>query len=342
MAGRGGRALIGRFVPSHLDDPVGLAKRVLSSGAPGGRFAVLLAALGLLAAPADHLLERRERARYSRAEAPSRPILFVCGPPRSGTTLVGLSLMRSLDVAYLTNATSVFPLSPITAGDLFRAIPDGRHVPLESYYGRTAGFRAPNDGLHLWDRWLGTDRGLVRHHIEADRAQAMVEFFGAYEAWTGRPLVAKNNALDAHAALVASHLPTARFLCLTRDPLFLGQSLLLARRAIHGSDRREYGLHDPAGTLPHDLYRDIARQVAFHRELAHSQEAALGRDRFEVIDYEDFCAAPREHAERIGRGMGVAADAERLPARIEPSRQARISPVEFEALEAAIDERDPA
>ncbi len=191
-------------------------------------------------------------------QSTSRPILFVCGPPRSGTTLVGLSLMRSLDVAYLTNATSVFPLSPITASDLLRAIPDGRHVPLESYYGRTAGFRAPNDGLHLWDRWLGTDRGLVRDHIEADGAQAMVEFFGAYEAWTGRPLVAKNNALDAHAALVAAHLPTARFLCLTRDPLFLGQSLLLARRAIHGSDRQRVWTPRPG--------RDAApRPVPRHR-----------------------------------------------------------------------------
>ena len=342
MAGIGGHPLVRRFVPSHFDDPLGVVRRVLASGAPGGRFAVMLAALGLLTFPADRLLERRERALYAAAKTSTMPILFICGPPRSGTTIVGLSLMRSLDVAYLTNLTSVFPLAPITASRILRAGPDQRKVSLESYYGRTSGFRAPNDGLYLWDRWLGADRTQIRGRLDPAGADAMVRFFGALEAWTGRPLVAKNNALNAHAHLIASQLPTARFLCLTRDPLYLGQSLLIARREIHGSDSKAYGLAPPALEGPPDLYRDIARQVAFHEGMARSQQRRLGEDRFRIVSYEDFCAAPGDFVARIGGEMGATATIEGLPAQFETSRAVRLSPVEFEALATAIAAREAA
>ena len=340
MAGTGGRRLVDRFVPAQYDDPLGVVRRAFASGAPGGRFAILLAAIGLLASPADRFLERWERARHAAARSPSMPILFVCGPPRSGTTIVGLSLMRSLGVAYLTNVTSVFPLAPITASRILRAEPGRRHVPLESYYGRTSGFLAPNDGLYLWDRWFGADRTQIRDGLDGDGADAMVRFFGAHEAWAGRPLVAKNNALNAHAHLIASHLPTARFLCLTRDPLYLGQSLLIARREMYGADSKAYGLAPAAPAGRPDLYRDIARQVAFHEGMARSQQRRLGEDRFQIVRYEDFCAAPGDFVTRIGGEMGVTASVDGLPRRLEPSRAVRLSAVEFAALGTAIADRD--
>jgi hypothetical protein len=332
-------SLLGRFVPSHFDDPVGLARRLMASDEPGARAALLYAALGLLALPVDRLMQRTERRVYDQATPPDMPMLFVCGPPRSGTTIVGLSLMAGLDVGFFTNVTSVFPSAPITASRVLGVEPDRDNVPLASYYGRTAGFRAPNDGLHLWDRWLGSDRQRVVDEIGVDTADAMVRFFGAFEAWTARPLVAKNNALNAHATLVARHLPTARFLCLTRDPLFLAQSLLVARRTMYARDRSAYGLHDPESRAPNDVYRDVAQQVAFHEHLARSQLEQLGPERFRVIAYEDFCAAPRELVDRWGAELGVERHIEEVPERLDVSRRQRLSDVEFEALEKAVANR---
>lgn len=329
-----------RLAPSQFDRPWGVARRVIASKAPAGLFAILLAGLGVLATPVDRALVRGERTRYRNAPAPSKPILFVCGPARSGTTLVALSLMRALDVSYLTNLTSIFPLAPVTASRFLRAAPQQRHVPLASYYGRTAGFRAPNDGLHLWDRWLGDDRSQVTDYIGGADTEAMVSFFGAYEEWTTRPLVAKNNALDAHASLVADRLPTARFLCLTRDPVFLGQSLLIARREIHGDDGKPYGLDHPAPSPPLPLYDDIARQVVYHERLARSQQQSLGPERFQMVAYEEFCAAPRILVAKLAAEMSVTADVDRLPERFEPSRRMRLSAAEFAALEEAIATRE--
>ena len=77
----------------------------------------------------------------------------------------------------------------------------------------------------------------------------MVRFFNAFEAWSGLPLVAKNNNLNASASLVAEVLPDCYFLCLTREPVFLARALLRARRDIHGREDLGYGLTAPAGRL---------------------------------------------------------------------------------------------
>ena len=91
---------------------------------------------------------------------------------------------------------------------------------------RHSGFASENDGLHLWDRWLGPDRYAVPEHLEASTAAALRKFFAAYEHAFGRPVLNKNNALATGAVAIAEALPTAHFLFIRRDPIFAVQSIL--------------------------------------------------------------------------------------------------------------------
>ena len=276
------RKLVHSAVPSEFNDPIGLAARVLRSG-PDGRFAVLAAALGVLATPIDLLAAGAEERLYERAESPSRPILFVCGPPRSGTTVVALTLARSLDVAFVTNLTSIFPRAPITMSRLFRADPDGGRLALRSHYGRTAGMLGWNDGLHLWDRWVGADRTAADIQIDDARGREMERFFGAYEEWSKRPLLMKNNGLLLFASEVARHLPTATFLCLRREPVYLAQSLLVARSYIHGDDAIPYGRDDPERVHHEDPVLDVCEQVRYYEKVMDRCRTELGEERFRVV-----------------------------------------------------------
>lgn len=205
---------------------------------------------GVIVWPLDRLLEPFERRRYRRAPRPSRPLVLVCGAPRSGTTIVALTLIRYLPVGYFPNLTSLFPRSPLTALALFGGVLSPERRPLENYYGRTAGLGGPNDALYLWDRWLGDDRMTVPSLLSPEQVAAMRRFVGATEAFFGRPLVAKNNALHASAHLVAEALPEARFVYLEREPLALAQSLLRARLEIHGTDTIAYGLTARRPVMP--------------------------------------------------------------------------------------------
>lgn len=304
------RRALHRFVPAHLHDPVGLTRRLLRSGDPAARFAMLSAALGVLAFPLDAVLAVMERRRLRAASGPRRPMILICGPPRSGTTLLAQTLIRTLPVAFVNNLTAIFPRAPLTANRLFLRGPQRREVDFRSYYGRSRHWWGPNDGLHLWDRWVGRDRRRLPAQLEPVAADGMRRFFGAMEEQYGMSVLAKNNSLIGYAHLVAPVLPTARFLCLTRDPVFLAQSLLRARRDIHGRDDVPYGLApDRRGVDP---IEDVCRQVRHHESLVRSQQARLGEERFRTVAYEDLCADPAAIATRVSENLlGIAPDRER-------------------------------
>jgi len=295
------RRWLHRFIPSHFHDPFGLARRLLSTGDPAAIFAMQEALLGLVAAPLDLLLSIGERERYRKAPAPQLPLIFICGAPRTGTTLVEQVLIDHLPVAYLNNLTAVFSRAPLTANRIFRPASLVRGKAYHSYYGKTLGFSGPNDGLLLWDRWLGKDRTRVRSSLTTTEQQEMQRFFGAMEQLFAKPILVKNNNLNACAELIAEVFDRAFFICMVRDPLFLAQSQLQARLDIHGCDDVPYGLaaaREPAADAV-DVIEDVCRQVLYHDQLARHQQKRIGAERFWIVQYEEFCRNPTKLVEAV-------------------------------------------
>ena len=143
----------------------------------------------------------------------------------------------------------------------------------------------------IWDRWLGSNRETVPDKLIAGSDQSMRAFFGAVEQLYGRPIVGKVNKLNTCASLVAECLPNATFICVQRNPLFLAQSLYVARTKIMGDASVAYGVqHQPSSTDP---IEDVCLQVLFHEQQAKRQFELLG-DRFAIVSYERFCDAPQE------------------------------------------------
>ncbi len=311
------RGFLHRFVPSQIHDPFGLARRLLATGDRAAYFAMGAAALGVAAAPLDLLLSIWERRRLARAPDPRWPIYLVCGPPRSGTTLVAQTLIGSLPVGYFANITSIFPRAPLTATRLSGIAGRRPASGYRSYYGRTRGWAGPNDALYFWDRWLGPARDRVPTGLSDSAGRAMRAFFGGFEATLGRPIVAKNNNLIGSAHLVADALPTARFIALERAPLFQAQALLRARRDIHGIEEVPYGLHDHGG--PADPIESVCRQVAFLSGLVRAQRQRLG-DRFQILSYEAFCADPGRIVSSVATELAGALGRPVPIPRIEPFR----------------------
>lgn len=315
------RRILHAHVPANLHDPFGLFVRILRSRDPDAIFAAASAALGVGLTPLDLLLQPRERRLYRKAPPPRLPLVVVVGAPRSGTTLVAQVLIRNLPVAYLNNLTSLFPRSPIAANLLFRGQLRNHRVSYQSFYGKTRRLSGPNDGLYIWDRWLGRDRKRVPASLSPAAREDMVRFFGAFEAALGKPVVNKNNRLVACAHLVAEALPGSRFICMRRDPLYLAQSLLLARRDIHGSLEDGYGIEDPdrAPGGGGDPIQGVCDQVLFHERLIRDQESRIGTDRFRVVSYEEFCREPARLVRKVSEEiLGRPLEEDRLPGRIEP------------------------
>ena len=296
---------IRKIIPFKFKSLLGLARRLFAAKNPAGRAAMLFSLLGVLMIPLDVLFGYFEKKRYKKQDKPKLPLLFVCGPPRSGTTLVAQVLIKSLPVYYFNNLTSIFPRSPILSNMLFgRFIRFGnRDVTFNSLYGRTARLGAPNDALYLWDRWTGVNRDTIPKEISPENQKAIRHFFAAVEQHSGKPLVNKNNALNTYAHNIADILDTAIFICLDRDPLYLAQSQFIASQFVYGDERLAYGVHfdmDDGQTLDDpDPIELVCRQVLNHKKVMQRQQDLIGRDRFIIVPYEDFCADPAKWVNKI-------------------------------------------
>ena len=282
---------MGRVVPADKRRPLSLAWRLLSGGSAEARSAVLMALAGAALTPLDLALTVSERRYVVRAEKQDHPLVFVVGPPRSGTTLLAQYLINRLDVCYINNLTALFPRAPLTANRLF-----GRWAPLSkgsytAYYGKSTRLAGANDGLHIWDRWLGKRREEVPRKLAESAEHSLLRFFDALRQHYDRPVVNKVNRLNTCAHLVAAVLDNCHFICLQRDPLFLAQSLYLARQEIVGDMNTPYGTaHD--NRVVQDPVEDVCRQVLFHERCAIAQQKRLGQDRFRIVSYEEFCDRP--------------------------------------------------
>lgn len=319
----GHTSFVRRLVPANFRDPVGLVRRILRSKDPAAYFAMLSTGLSALAAPLDLALAATAERRWLReAATPRWPVILVTGAPRSGTTVLSQVLIHHLPVSYFNNLTSVFPRAPITANRLF-----GRFLPkpsgeLRSFYGRTTGFAAENDALHLWDRWLGPDRYAAPRRLDPATADALRRFFAAWERAFGRPVLNKNNALATGVEAIADALPTAHFLFIRRDPVFAVQSILGARETIQGTRVAPYGVSDPERRGPDaSPIEQVCAQVLYHERRMEEQRRTIGAGRVWVVEYEDFCRAPHAIVERAGReilGLTMAPNA--LAAALPPLR----------------------
>jgi hypothetical protein len=325
--------IIQRFIPAHFNDPSGLFLRLVRSRDPAAVFAIKTSIMALLALPLDLLMENYEKKLYRNASAPDLPVIFVTGPARSGTSVVAQVLVHNLAVTYMNNLTAVFQRSPITANLLFGKWLKKTPTSYTSYYGKTANFSGPNDGLHIWDRWVGKDRTQIPEALSNRKKHEMITFLGAWENVFKKPLINKNNNLNTFAHLVADVFENAYFICLTREPAYLAQSLLKARTEIHGNVNVPYGLQSPRidgrENRSEDFIQDVCEQVLFHEKMIMEQQQRIGTQRFWIVSYENFCSHPAQLVMRVAEEiLQKPIDEEKLKQNLGPFKNANTIKIE--------------
>ena len=290
-------------MPAHFADPFGLFIRLIRSKNPAAIFAIHTSLLALCSMPLDFFLQIFEKKLYEKASEPKLPIIFVTGAARSGTTLVAQVLIQHFQVSYFNNLTAVFQKSPLISNVLFNKFIKEKSIEYKSFYGKTMKFNGPNDGLYLWDRWLGKDRTHIPLSIDHSARRNMIQFFGSFEQIFKKPFINKNNNLNTFAHLIADILGNSYFICVTRNLLYHAQSLLRARKTIHGDSNIPYGLQNSLKKVTSsnfsDPVEDICEQVLFHDQVNREQQKIIGEERFWIISYEEFCENPADLLKKV-------------------------------------------
>lgn len=246
-----------------------------------------------------------------------RPIVWVVGAPRSGTTLAASVLRHALDLGYVTNIAARFPANPVVGMMLAETLrlhapePGGQNFDI----GRTAGLTGDHEFGMFWTRWLRLGETPDGSHRLDDAGRDEVDTDGlrtALHAMIGvadRPLMLRNVICGLNASLLARVHPRSVFVEVRRDPIDTAWSILRCRRERAGGEGNWWSLRPSnwrdCAAAPTPI-EQVAGQIAGIRaDLADERgrvEAAGGR--WVTLDYASLCADPGASARRVAEAAG--------------------------------------
>ncbi|MGH7819975.1 MAG: sulfotransferase family protein [Candidatus Binatia bacterium] len=309
-------------------------------GAAGRAVRRGLTALNRIVSPIESRLPRGGEAEISQ------PLLFVVGPPRSGTTLLSQLLIARFDVGYFTNLHGWFWGAPSWVERWLRPSRWPRVDTFRSDLGNTDGILGTSECAVFWFRFF-PERP---HCLPAgalgpdERARARAAVARLARAF-GRPIVFKTVLNTARIQPLAEAFPEASFLVSRRNPVEIAHSVLEARQRTFGSYDRWWATEPPGWE---HLERSPAHEQAIEQVLRMSERierdrAAVGPDRFFDVSYAEVCENARGVLHELrkslaGRGIRLTVRAE-VPAAFPRREGLRIPRELYRDLLLAYEER---
>jgi hypothetical protein len=267
--------------------------------------------------------------------------LFVISLPRSGSTLLYLLLAQRFRVVYFSNLMAAFPMSPVAVHWITRGLnalepPSG----LESHYGATQGWRAPNQGWRMWNRWFPESLDFIDpDHLDPTSVGEMRATVAALQRAENAPFINKWQRHVPRLRALAVAFPEALFINLTRSPVLVAQSILAGRREFLGDERAWLSARprDHARIEGRDPVEQVCLQVFLLDQDLQQDIAAIGADRFLNVGYESLCTSPAETLTRVadwylarsGRSLAIRRP---LAVTLEARSRAKIPAAEVERI----------
>lgn len=280
--------------------------------------------------------------------APTRPIVFVIGPPASGTTFAAQLLTATGVFDYISNSIARFWMAPTIGCRISRVIDPLPDSPpkFESVNGSTQGSSGHHEFGYFWNRWF--DLGQETHHLSATElarvdATGLKRALARLEAAGSRPLIFKNNTwCTFQAGFLAQILPTSRFVVCHRDDRFVAQSLYRSRQSRYGDVKKWWSIRPrnfaELQTLE-PLAQVAAQAVSIARETTASAQK-VDSSRVWHWNYRELCNDPRRMLrEFLAEFAPEEADTvpfDHIPESFESRDTVTIEAPEFEKIEACV------
>jgi hypothetical protein len=263
--------------------------------------------LGELLGELNELLAGCQAAVNRRYAKPRYPLLLIMGAPHSGTTLFLQWLAESRLWGYPTNVISRFFAAPyigarvqqvLIENDYREQVSDFKHTqPYASTLGYTEGALAPNEFWYFWRRFFPFS---PEADVVPPEALARVDVtrlnteLAALEAALQKPLAMKGMLLNWHIPFLNAAFEKVLFVNLRREPAYVVQSVLAARRKYFGTEEPWYSFKPPEYRWLKEKspVAQVAGQVYFIRQATDEGCAQVAERRKLVLDYETFCENP--------------------------------------------------
>jgi LPS sulfotransferase NodH len=291
------------------------------------------------------ILKSIEHAYIQRAPAEFVPPIFIIGAPRTGSTLLYQLLIQRFHLAFFTNLQSFFYGSPAIIARLTQKLTKSRSLtyPVESKYGYISGALAPSEAGAIFRCWFGEDD--ITKSDFADRKALSRKTIACLSVIESTAFLAKNLYNSIRLATISSVFPEAFFIWIKRDPLYVGQSLLMMRRRLYGSDHIWASVKPYAWEklVKYSPFEQVVRQIKGIEDYILQTLTLSGKIGYVQINYQRLCRNPREILDNIAESYRDRTGFELLQKNnldtlsLVPEDKQRISDADWQLLSDAVE-----
>jgi len=216
-------------------------------------------------------------------------------------------MIKYFKLGYINNVAARFWAAPYIGVRLALELQDFNRSPaiaFESDLGTTPEHEGLHEFGYFWRRWFryGDTHQLSEEQVDTIDVQAFRREIAAIESVFSRPVLFKNaSALSLQVGVLAEALPKAVFIHCRRDPLYVAQSLLCARRKRCGDAEDWFSIRPREYVwLKEEPYiEQVMGQVFYTLQRVDQAIASLPPSRRIDIDYEVLCRFPVRELTRI-------------------------------------------
>lgn len=243
-----------------------------------------------------------EKVYLKKANPSQAPQVFILGLPRSGTTLVYQYIVHRLHVAYLTNGTGYYFLSPCLITCWQRKKYGEYKSDFHSHYGKVAGPVSPREGGAFWGRFFDIDQYTSITNVDDKKKKALLaSIYCIQHLFDDKPFVNKNVKHMLRLDALSRIFPHSRFIVVERDMKDVALSVLRGRYK---------NLENPAdwwSVKPENYARlkslpvaeQIAHQLFSLKKKMEDDFTSIPSNRIIRVQYETFCNNPELLIEQL-------------------------------------------
>jgi hypothetical protein len=219
------------------------------------------------------------------------------------------------------------------------------HKSFESRYGNTraSGLHAPSECGAYWYRWLPKDRHFIDYEDFnekiadeiRDELSAIINRFSA-------PLVIKNLNAGQRLRLLKQCFPMAKFIYIKRDPVFVAQSILEAKRNLNLRDNDFWSIKPPnyRELLHLNAYEQIVKQIFYLQKQIEEDLKLFPPENILLVNYGDLATKLDSILVESQNFIGARKRVDVVTPEIFLSEKLRLDKSELEKIEIEISKLD--
>ncbi|MCU4138616.1 MAG: hypothetical protein MW689_000405 [Thermodesulfobacteria bacterium] len=260
------------------------------------------------------------------------PPLFIIGTPRSGSTLIYQVLINKYKFGYISNLHDSFHWAPCLLHFFFKNVLElNSPVPYKSKYGIISGWKSPSEGGRgFWRKWFMSNNKEIEYKTKMDYNKLVIlrKELATLTKIINAPLLIKNLHLTLCIEYISNIIPEAKFLYIKREPLPNALSLLIARKEFGGTYNFWFSVKPPnyQKLLKLSPEEQVVAQIYYLTQFIEKRIEKIGRNKFLIIKYEEFCKDVYQCLENIKKF--IEKDGYKIKERFEVPKRFEISKLE--------------